>query len=269
MIGGEVKTMKFAIDHDLHIHSFLSRCSRDPQQTNERILQYAVERGLHTICLTNHFWDETVDGIPKWYQEQGYAHISKALPLPQTEGVRFLFGCEADLRSDLTLGLAKENYDKFDLILIPTTHFHFPFNLTDEDRANKARAWVKRLDAVLNMDLPFHKVGLAHLTCGLIERDDRVKYLAILNAISDEQLIRLFTKAAKLGVGIELNFGDMKLEPNEQETILRPYGIAKQCGCKFFLGTDAHTVARLETITGRFERAIELLNLTEDDKFII
>ena len=38
--------MKFQIDHDYHIHSKLSSCSRDPEQTNERILQYAKENGL-------------------------------------------------------------------------------------------------------------------------------------------------------------------------------------------------------------------------------
>ena len=52
--------MKFTYDHDLHIHSQLSGCSSDPEQNNERILQYAEENGLHTICLTDHFWDEAI-----------------------------------------------------------------------------------------------------------------------------------------------------------------------------------------------------------------
>ena len=37
--------MKFQIDHDLHIHSRLSRCSRDREQTPARILRYAEENG--------------------------------------------------------------------------------------------------------------------------------------------------------------------------------------------------------------------------------
>ena len=48
---------------------------------------------------------------------------------------------------------------------------------------------------------------------------------------------RLFTKAAQLGVGIELNSYDMNFTDNESETVLRPYRIVKKCGCKFYLGT--------------------------------
>ncbi|MBP3370026.1 MAG: PHP domain-containing protein [Clostridia bacterium] len=54
--------MKYAIDHDYHIHSMLSSCSNDPEQSTERILQYAKENGLKKICITDHFWDERVDG---------------------------------------------------------------------------------------------------------------------------------------------------------------------------------------------------------------
>lgn len=38
--------MKFQIDHDYHIHSFLSTCSSDPAETPEAILRYGEENGL-------------------------------------------------------------------------------------------------------------------------------------------------------------------------------------------------------------------------------
>ena len=60
--------MRFVIDDDFHIHSFLSDCSRDPAQTSERILDYARQNGLRTICLTNHFWDEKIPGASDWYR---------------------------------------------------------------------------------------------------------------------------------------------------------------------------------------------------------
>ena len=99
--------MNCPLKQDLHIHSNISTCSRDPLQTAERILQYAVENGLDTICLTDHFWDENVPGPIPWYEKQNYAWIAQALPLPQAEGVRFLFGCETELRKDLTLGITR------------------------------------------------------------------------------------------------------------------------------------------------------------------
>lgn len=260
--------MRYAIDHDLHIHSHISLCSGDPAQTPERILRYALENGMHTVCLTDHFWDEAVPDLPSsWYKGQGLDHISAALPLPKAEGVRFLFGCETELDKNLTLGVAKEHFDLFDFIIIPTTHMHMhSFTVSDDDikdANSRANAWVRRFDAVLSMDLPFHKVGIAHMTCSLIAAD-RAEYLATIEAIPESQMLRIFTRAAALGVGIELN--DSFLD-EEAETVLRPYFLARECGCKFYLGSDAHTVKGLEKAKAKFERMIDLLALTEEDKF--
>ena len=119
------------------------------------------------------------------------------------------------------------------------------------------------------MELPFHKVGIAHLACSLINIDSREEYLKVLDLIPDSEFTRLFTKAASLGVGIELNSGDMNFKDEEAERILRMFKIAKQCGCKFYLGSDAHTNDGFCGVTEIFEQAVELLNLTEDDKFVL
>lgn len=265
--------MKYIFDNDLHIHSGLSSCSNDAEQTPERILKYALDNGLKTICIADHFWDEAVEGASNWYAPQNYEHISQAKPLPQADGVRFLFGCETELDKHLTLGLSKENYDLFDFIVIPTTHLHMKsLTVFEEDRKDaksRANVWVKRFEAVLNMDLPFHKVGFAHLTCGLICRESREEYLETLNLISDDDMEHLFTKAAELGAGIELNASDMSFADDEKDTVLRPYRIAKKCGCKFYCGSDAHHPKAFDNAKEIFERAIDLLELTEDDKFIV
>ncbi|MBO5369087.1 MAG: PHP domain-containing protein, partial [Clostridia bacterium] len=73
--------MKCIYDNDLHIHSKLSSCSNDEDQTTERILLYAKENNLKTICITDHFWDENVTGASDWYKPQNLAHISASLPL--------------------------------------------------------------------------------------------------------------------------------------------------------------------------------------------
>lgn len=263
--------MKFIIDHDLHIHSQLSLCSQDPEQTPENILRWAQAQGLRTICVTDHFWDEAVPGAIPRYEIQNYAHVSQSLPLPQMENVRFLFGCETDLDKYLTLSISPEKYDLFDFILVATTHLHLK-SLTrfdyEEDIESKAKAWLRRLDAVLSMDLPFHKVGFAHLTCSLMERD-RAHYLQLLDLLPEAEMRSLFTRAAKLGVGIELNAVDMNFADAEADTVLRMYRIAKDCGCKFYLGGDAHHMDALYRTKPIFERAIELLGLTEEDKFRI
>ncbi len=258
------------VDNDLHIHSLLSRCSRDPEQTTDAILQYAKDKQLKTVCLTDHFWDEALTCPSEWYSTQNYAHILQAKPLPRAEGIRFLFGCETDIDRQLNIGISPEKYDLFDFIIIATTHFHMK-SLTgfyeETPVQERVALWLKRLETVLSADLPFHKVGIAHLTCSLIA-PNREQYLAVLEALPEAELQRLFTKAAGLGVGIEINASDMSFSEAEQETILRIYRIARDCGCKFYFGSDAHQPADFENVKAVFENAVHLLNLTEDHKFI-
>jgi len=49
--------------------------------------------------------------------------------------------------------------------------------------------------------------------------------------------------------------------------MLRPYRIAKEMGCKFFLGSDAHTPEVFGRAAKKFNDIIEMLELTEEDKF--
>ena len=72
--------MRYIVDHDWHIHSKVSSCSKDPQQSNENILQYAKDNGLKTICIADHFWDERVEGASEWYAPQNYNHVISAKP---------------------------------------------------------------------------------------------------------------------------------------------------------------------------------------------
>ena len=118
------------------------------------------------------------------------------------------------------------------------------------------------------MDLPFHKVGIAHLLCGLMSKPDDL--LNTMQRISLLEAERLFKKAAKLGVGIEINADDVKhFEDETREISLRIFQIAKECGCKFYLGSDAHHPGDFETCNERFAKAIDLLGLTQQDKFIL
>lgn len=264
--------MRYIYDNDYHIHSQISDCSSDPEQTPERILEYAKKNKLKKICLTDHFWDSSVDGAIPWYQMQDYNRIVKAKPLPQADGIEFLFGCETDLDKFMTLGIAKETFDLFDFVIIPTTHLHMNgFTLSEKDAKSpqrRAELWVERLDAVLNMDLPFHKIGIAHLACPLIARPQEA-YSKVLEMLRDDDMERLFKKAAMLGVGIELNGSDMNCTDEEAEIVLRPFRIAKACGCKFYIGSDAHHPKELNAAKEIFERAIDRLDLKEEDKFIL
>ena len=265
--------MKFKVDHDLHLHSSLSECSSDPMQNKERILEYAKTSGLRRICITDHFWDDSVPGASDWYKPQNLGHISEIKPLPQAENVEFLFGCETDMDKFLAVGVSDKVLDAFDFIIIPTTHLHMTdFTVTPEDKADNRRIaelWVERLDALLDMPLPFGKIGIAHLACTLLNNRSHADYLESLSMISDSDMERVFTKAAERGCGIEINRFDVEVKDSETDTVFRMFRIAKRCGCKFYLGSDAHHPHELESSIKVFERAIDILGLTEEDKFLI
>ena len=264
--------MKYIIDHDLHIHSFLSTCSRNPKQTAELLMEYAKKNNLKRICVTDHYWDAAVEGASGWYKPQNFEHISRIKPLPCDDEVEFLFGCETEMDRFFTLGMPKERFDDFDFVIIPTTHMHmsgFTISTEDEDsNQRRAELWVERLRAVLNMDLPFHKVGIAHPISDLMSKKGRENYLETLRLISDEDLRSLFSRAAEIGCGIEINQYDLRYVTEDSKEILRPLQIAKECGCKFYLGSDAHHPDTFEKCIAVFERAIELLDLRESDKFV-
>lgn len=263
--------MRFSYDHDLHIHTCLSACAKDPEQTPENILRFAETAELKKICITDHYWDEAVPGASDWYLPQGYVNLSKVRPLPKSENVRFLFGCEAEQDLFGKLSIPRERYECFDFIIVSTTHLHrVGLTVSEEDVAtpmDRAKTWIRRLDAVLDTDLPFHKVGIAHLTCKLIAHRDRAAYLETLSLLPHQEMYRLFSKAAVLGVGIELNAGALQFTEAEADTVLRPYRIARECGCKFYCGSDAHSLPQLWESAPVFQRVIDLLELEEQDKF--
>ena len=263
--------MRFVVDHDYHIHSFISKCCVDERQTAGAILDYAKNNNFKKICITDHMWDSAVPGVSNWYTGQDFDHIAKILPLPQDENVKFYFGAETEIDKYFNLGATKEVIDKLDFLVVPTTHMHMKGFTVPRDCTNhdvRAQIWCDRFSAFLNMDLPWHKIGLAHITCNLISYDNSGANTAdILKRVNDDYYHYLFNKCARLGLGIELNFYSFSYSDEDLKAILYPYQVAKEEGCKFYLGSDAHCIEQLSEAKKNFEHIVDLLDLKEDDKF--
>lgn len=268
--------MRYVIDHDYHIHSKLSLCSKHPEQTPANILKYAEENGLRKIVLTDHFFDGTVGSenppLTSFYQTQDRAHINKSLPLPQGERTEFLFGAETEMTYNFKIGVGNKTLSELDFIIIPTTHLHMKgFAISLEDAASperRAAVWVEKFKALLSAKLPFGKIGVAHLACGLIA-PTREEFLEVMRLLPEQDLRSLFRRSAELGLGIEINQSDFAYKDEEAETVLRPFLIAKSEGAKFYLGSDAHTPDGFKRTVATFNKAIDALSLKESDKFIL
>ena len=102
---------------------------------------------------------------------------------------------------------------------------------------------------------PFSPCGVPHA--------EKNSYLKLL---SDQILLECFSRAAALGVNVEINVGavrEVNSDLSENEMI-RVLSAAKQAGCCFTFGTDSHSVKGLEAIGFAGEIA-EALHLTRAD----
>ena len=271
--------MRYIVDHDLHIHSYQSMCSQDPEQTPQRILQYAAEEGFSVVALTDHFWDETVPMPaggwgPDFYTSQNYPHICQNLPLPQREGIRFLFGAEVDMTLDGTVGVSPQRLAAMDFLLISISHFHCTdFTIRAEDAATPAglaQTLLDKWERLLDMPLPWHKIGLAHLVGPKVSGGDPERHCRVLQRLQGERLTALFKKTAALGVGIELNTATFGFgNEAEEKAVTAFYARAKECGCRFFFGSDAHSAFQWEHHRERAQAMADALGLTEESIFRI
>jgi histidinol phosphatase-like PHP family hydrolase len=275
--------MKFPINHDLHCHSTLSGCCQDPYMTPENILRHAVASGYTTICVTDHVWDADVpriwlnDKSTDFYATQDISHISRALPLPQADGIRFLFGCETDYAGGDCVGISKEHFQLFDFVAIPTNHFHMsgegiypPGTVFTFETYYDLH--LERLQQLVSLDLPWHKIGLAHigvfdLEIPKISIEDEIK----INGLIERQLPfykSMFEQVSRLGAGVELNASWCM--PDVYGRLNLPiYRVAKAAGCKFYCASDAHTRTILEDYMPKYLPAvIDALELTENDLFV-
>lgn len=80
----------------------------------------------------------------------------------------------------------------------------------------------------------------------------------MMKLISDNTFGELFQMAAARGIGLEMNGNSGAPE------YVRMYGIAKECGVKFTLGSDTHSCAAFKNVFGS-DKCTDALGLTMDD----
>ena len=266
--------MKYQADHDLHIHSYISPCARhDPRQTKEAILAYGIASGFKLLCVTDHIWDKKGPGYCALWRGSGL-DIEKGkeiLPLPQSPLCRFLFGMEVDMDFDGNIAVTEPEYDTFDFLILSPSHLHMKDQTIDPKKVGPSapehkKYYQERIFRFLSIGLPLRKCGLAHFTTSLACREDPYGMLELFSNADYEEI---FKEVARSGMGMELNFEDdyEKADEKQKEQVLRPYRIAKECGCTFYFGSDAHTPEGFAGRRAHFEWVIDTLGLEEKDKF--
>jgi histidinol phosphatase-like PHP family hydrolase len=261
--------MPLLIDHDVHVHTVLSSCCKDPLQTAANVVSRAAETGLRTIGFADHVWDSRIPGASRWYEPQTLDHILRIreeIPA-DTKGVRVLVGCETEYCGGGKAGLSRESAERLDFVLIPTSHFHMKgFTVPESLGGPKevAALLCERFGEVLDLGLA---TGIAHpfVPLGFRDRVDD-----ILPLIPDSQFLDLFGRAADLGVAIEASVVMFpSIDHGEtagwhDEALLRVLTLAKRAGCRFFFASDAHNLSEIGSVL-RLAPFAERIGITEDD----
>ena len=230
---------------DLHIHTNLSSCG-DNSATAASCLEAAEKQGLKTLGFADHCWASQLPGESPWYRGQDIEHVLKIeeqIP-DNTRGIRVLKGCETEYIGNGISGLNKELSKIFDFVWLPANHFHqkgfvVPENLEAGGAKAVSELLYRRFMEVTELGFG---AGIVHpfVPLGFLEWE-----ADILKGITDAQYETCFKAAASAGLAIEINSytAECKTSPSENgfsALYLKIHTMARDCGCKFFFGSDAH-----------------------------
>ena len=246
--------------HDIHCHTHLSSCAKRESTLNV-MLASLKNAGVTVAGIANHIWDRNVPGASSWYAPQDVDHVLSlkdeyaSLSDGERAGVRLYFGCEAEYVGQGRVSLTKENAKRFDYVLVSAHHFHmknFVRPLELEETSAVCRLMKERFLECCNIDMAF---GIVHpfMVLGYPGRIDE-----ILQGFSDADFRSVYSCAADKNKSVEINICALYQEVRTDssgfpEEYLRMFTIARECGCRFHLGSDAHDTERLAP--ERFEKA--------------
>ena len=256
------------IHHDFHIHTHLSLCANE-SATVENYLTIARRLGLTKLGFSNHFWDENIPGATPFYVPQNLSHVLQLKPelaAVTVPNITLYFGCETEYdpaRRDVTI--TEEVAQQFDFILVPNspTHLVMPRDCYHPYQKHvdfMIRAYEDIIDSSVSRYItaiahPFEAVGCPY------------DYNILIHIISDDCFKRLFDRTAERGIAIEINVDSMRNKSEaeiESCSQLRMFRIARECGCKFLFGSDAHDNTAHSSY-GHADFVAKLLKLSEDD----
>ena len=254
---------------DLHVHTNLSLCA--PKDTTvASFLPLCEQDGTRILGISNHLY------APKRLSCTYPENLAYALKIkeevaaltPQTS-VKILIGCEVETFYGQPPGLNREDAATFDYLLLAASHiFNFPgeyqhLDLTTPEKVKKLLIEQFIRACLLEYDKP---VGICHPLypiCCPFEQE-------VMDSFTDSEYETCFSLAAERNVSIEIHAcfsrGGTRLdESGLSPSYLHLLEVAKDCGCKFHFGSDAHAPGGFLEIHKKLELAAKRLGITQED----
>ena len=254
------------IKYDLHTHTYLSSCAKRDAFLKDYVAK-AKEIGLEMLGITDHCWETTVEGASQWYSDQGYERLQKTrddLARIDTMGINVLVGAEGEYAQEL-LAVNSNSIKYLDYLIVPHSHTHMRGFVLPRDCVGipekHAEYLVRSFISLCNHEMREYIFGIAH---PMYPIGDNAEYAAqVYSFITDEMLDKCASAARENDMAIEANLSVISQIP-DNTPYRRFFAACKKAGCKFYIGSDAHTPNRLELHQSQGE-LIQRIGMTEDD----
>ncbi len=269
------------ITHDFHIHTNLSLCAQ-PDADVVGFIKAADENGITKIGFANHFWDDTLkhnypytvqNEAREWYAIQNFAHIAQIkadLQKVTSDRVTTYFGCEVEYDyPHHSVALTEAIAEQFDFILVPNSHTHMVMPLSFyKPHQRHIDFMIQAYYDILHSPVSRYITAMAHpFEAVCCPYDNRT----LIEKISDDEFKRLFSLTAEKDIAVEINtsvYRALDKDRIEHYPTMRMFQLAKDCGCRFIFGSDAHDHACYPTHKNA-DIIADYLALTDDNIAVI
>lgn len=232
---------------DFHIHSHLSGCAREEMRITD-VLRACADRGLRHVGITDHIFPSTdPDILHATRKELGRIDC----------GMNVYLGCEADVFAvgghTVSVGVAAA----VDYVMVSSNHYQLPWVSRPAGRSAEEIAghFLEMFEYACSLDLVD---VIAHPLCevsGQFGQD-------CLNTLSDAQILGALDLARTNRIAMEISPRALsRMHPVFRR---RFYGLCREVGLKFAVGSDAHDLAAIGG-TWALRGLVEELGVTDDE----
>lgn len=257
------------VKQDLHVHTHLSDCG-DRKAFIADYIKAAKGLGIERIGFSDHAWDMNIEGCSDWYKPQGYRRLAtryEEIKKIDTLGIDILLGAEGEYASFL-LGISDMAAEFTDYILVPHSHTHMKGFVLPADCIGDPKKHgdylVKSFISLCNHEKRNLFWGIVHPMYPIGEDYEYVKQL--YSHISDATLEECALAAKEADMAIEANISVLgKVLGKDDNCYIRFYNACKAAGCKFFMGSDAHSIAAFNKCHNMQKEVLAVCGLNEGD----
>lgn len=256
------------IQHDLHVHTNLSVCApRDAYAVT--LIEKAKSLGLKKVGIANHFWDSAIDGANDFYKPQDFEHIELIKPELEkidTGDIRIYFGCEGEYDpAHHGVAMTEQTAEKFEFIIVPNSHTHMMMPKSCYEPYEKHKEFMlTAYEEILNCNISRYITSMAHPFAAVA---CPYGWEILMQMTTDDEYKRMFDMTAEKNIAVEINMWytkDLTRAQIEEGQPMRMYRLAKECGCKFTFGSDAHSADGMNNYNTA-DVVADILGLKQED----